>query len=105
MFAAVFTIAGTQLPYLPVWLDWVGLTPREIAIVVALPMAVRVIATPAIAFAADRSGDHRRMILVLAGGALAAAFMLGRCSGFWSILLLTLLFAIANTTITPLTET
>src|SRR5262245_60362267 len=42
MYAAVFTIAGAHLPYLPVWLDWVGLGPPEIATVVALPMAVRI---------------------------------------------------------------
>ena len=24
LFAGVFVVGGTQLPYLPVWLDWVG---------------------------------------------------------------------------------
>jgi MFS transporter, PPP family, 3-phenylpropionic acid transporter len=105
MYAAVFTIAGTYLPYLPVWLDWVGLSAREIAVIVALPMAVRIVATPAIAFAADRSGDHRRFLLLLASVALAAALALGWCASFWPILALSLLFAIANTTIMPLTET
>jgi PPP family 3-phenylpropionic acid transporter len=105
LFAAAFTIAGTHLPYLPVWLDWAGLTPREIAVIVALPMVVRVIATPAIAFAADRSGDHRRYLLALAVLALAAALALGQSGGFWPILALSLLFAIATSTIMPLTET
>ena len=105
LFAAVFTVAGTHLPYLPVWLDWVGLSAREIAVIVALPMLVRVIATPVIAFAADRAGDHRRYLLVLAGIALAAALALTQCASFWPILALSLLFAIATSTIMPLTET
>jgi MFS transporter, PPP family, 3-phenylpropionic acid transporter len=105
LFAAVFTIAGTQLPYLPVWLDWVGLSPREIAVIVALPMVVRVIATPAFAFAADRSGDHRRYLCALAWVALAAALLLGRCGSFWPILALSLVFAIATSTVMPLAET
>jgi PPP family 3-phenylpropionic acid transporter len=105
LFAAVCTIAGTHLPYLPVWLDCVGLSAREIAVIVALPMVVRVIATPAIAFAADRSGNHRRFLLLLALAALAAALALGRCSSFWPILALSLLFAIGHTTMMPLTET
>jgi PPP family 3-phenylpropionic acid transporter len=105
MFAAVFTIAGTQLPFLPVWLDAVGLSAREIAIIVALPMVVRVIATPAIAFAADRAGDHRGYLVVLAWIALGAALVLGQCAGFWPILLLCLLFAVAVSTVMPLTET
>jgi PPP family 3-phenylpropionic acid transporter len=105
LFAAVFTVAGTHLPYLPVWLDWAGLSAREIAVIVALPMLVRVIATPVIAFAADRAGDHRRYMLVLAGIALAAALALTQGGSFWPILALSLLFAIATFTIMPLTET
>ena len=35
LFAAIFVVAGTNLPFLPVWLDWAGLGPREIAIVTA----------------------------------------------------------------------
>jgi PPP family 3-phenylpropionic acid transporter len=105
LFAAVFTIAGSHLPYLPVWLNSVGLSPREIAVIVALPMVVRVLATPAIAFAADRSGDHRRFLLLLALVALAAALALTQGRGFWPILAFSLLFAIVTSTIMPLTET
>jgi PPP family 3-phenylpropionic acid transporter len=105
LFAAIFVVAGTQLPYLPVWLDWVGLGPGEIAVIAALPMLVRIVATPAIAFAADRSGDHRRFIVLLSWGALAAAVALAQCTGFWPILLLTLLGSIAIATVMPLTET
>lgn len=105
LFAAVFAIAGTHLPYLPVWLDWIGLGAREIAVITAAPMLARVAVTPAIAFAADRSGDHRRVLVVLAWGALAAALALAQCASFWPVLALTLLFAIATSTIMPLAET
>jgi PPP family 3-phenylpropionic acid transporter len=105
LFAAVFVIAGIQLPYLPVWLDWIGLGAREIAVIAAAPTLVRVAVTPAIAFAADRSGDHRRFVVVLAWGALAAALLLTQCASFWPILLLILLFAVATATVMPLTET
>jgi MFS transporter, PPP family, 3-phenylpropionic acid transporter len=105
LFAAVFVVGGTQLPYLPVWLAWVGLTPREIAVIAAAPMMVRVAVTPAIAFAADRSGDHRRFLMALAWTGLAAALVLAQCAGFWPILLLTLLFAVAASTNMALAET
>ena len=70
LFAAIFFVAGTNLPYLPVWLDWRGLSAREIAIITAAPLFVRVVVTPAIAFAADRAGDHRRFLIgAVLGGA------------------------------------
>jgi PPP family 3-phenylpropionic acid transporter len=105
LFAAVFAVAGTQLPYLPVWLDWIGLGAREIAIIAAAPTLVRVAVTPAIAFAADRSADHRRFLVALAWGALAAALSLTQCATFWPVLFLTLVFAVAASTVMPLAET
>jgi MFS transporter, PPP family, 3-phenylpropionic acid transporter len=105
LFAAVFVVGGTQLPYLPVWLDWVGLSPREIAVIAAAPMIVRVAVTPAIAFAADRSGDHRRFLIGLAWSGFAAAIVLAQCASFWPVLLLTLLFAVAASTNMALAET
>lgn len=105
LFAAFFVIAGTQLPYLPVWLDWVGLSAREIAVITAAPMLVRVIVTPAIAFAADRAGDHRRFLIALAWVGLATALALAQSASFWPILALSILFAVATTTVMPLTET
>jgi MFS transporter, PPP family, 3-phenylpropionic acid transporter len=105
LFAAIFVSAGTQLPYLPVWLDWVGLAPGEIAVIAAAPMIIRVAVTPAVAFAADRSGDHRRFLIGLAWSGLAAAVALAHCGSFWPILLLTLLFAVAASTSMALAET
>src|SRR5689334_24063853 len=82
LFAAFFTVAGFNLPYLPVWLDWKGLGTREIAAVTATPLFVRVLVTPAVAFAADRSGDHRRFLIGLSWCGLAALLALSQSSGF-----------------------
>ncbi len=105
LFAAIFVVAGANLPYLPVWLDWKGLGPREIAVITAIPLFIRVIVTPAIAFAADRAGDHRRFLIVLSWFGLAALVALSQSSTFWPILICTVAFALAWTTIMPLTET
>ena len=74
------------MPYLPVWLDWAGLGPREIAIVTAAPLFVRVAATPVIAFAADRAGDHRRFLIGLPGPRWRHCSLLAQARGFWAIL-------------------
>src|SRR3977135_2967283 len=105
LFAAIFVVAGTNLPYLPVWLDWAGLGPREIAIITATPLFVRLVVTPMIAFAADRAGDHRRFLIGLSWAGLAALVVLAQTRGFAAIFLCMVAFALAWTTVMPLTET
>jgi len=105
LFAALSVIIGTSLPYLPVWLDWAGLSPSEIAVVTAMPRIVRVGVTSIIAFAADRAGDHRKFLIGLSWAGLAGLVALGLSRGFWPILAWTTVFSLAWTTILPLTET
>jgi PPP family 3-phenylpropionic acid transporter len=105
LFGAIFVVAGANLPFFPVWLDWRGLGAREIAIITAVPLIVRVVVTPAVAFAADRAGDHRRFLIGLSWAGLAALLALSSQTGFWPILACTLAFALAWTTVMPLTET
>ena len=104
-YAAVFLVAGTKLPFLPIWLEWRGLTLAQISIVTAAPLFARIVVTPAIALAADRWGEHRKMLIVLAWAALAVLVLLTQAHGFPAILGLTLLIAVAWTTIMPLAET
>lgn len=105
LFAALSVIIGTNLPYLPVWLDWAGLSPSEIAVITATPLIVRVGVTPVIAFAADRAGDHRKFLIGLSWAGLAGLIALAQSRGFWPILTWTVVFSLAWTTILPLTET
>jgi PPP family 3-phenylpropionic acid transporter len=104
-FAALFLVAGVKLPYLPVWLDWRGLTGPEIAAITAAPLFLRIVAGPLIALAADWSGDRRRAAVILAWASLAALGLLAAADGFWPILGATLVMALATTGIMPLAET
>ena len=103
-FAALFLVYGVHLPYLPVWLDWRGLTPFEIGIVTALPFFLRLLVTPAVAIHADQTGSHAATIRIMAWAGVAAAALLAVMPGFWSILAVATLFAMAATSIMPLTE-
>ncbi|HZA02776.1 MAG TPA: MFS transporter, partial [Hyphomicrobiaceae bacterium] len=105
LFAALFLITGVQLPYLPVWLDWRGLTPAEIGIVTSAPLFLGLAVTPTIAFVADRIGDHRKAIVALAWCALAAVLGLGQMKGFWSVLALVTTLLLSVQTMMPLTGT
>jgi MFS transporter, PPP family, 3-phenylpropionic acid transporter len=104
LFAALSVIIGTQLPYLPVWLDWAGLGASEIAVITGMPLIVRVAVTPTIAFAADRVGDHRKFLIGLAWVGLAGFVAMAQSRSFWPILAWTIVSSLAWTTILPLAE-
>jgi PPP family 3-phenylpropionic acid transporter len=104
-YGALFLIYGVHLPYLPVWLDKRGLTAEEIAAITAAPFFLRVFITPTVAMLADRTERHRKLINGLAWLTLVLALLLSRMQSFWPIFLLAVPFAIALSTIMPLTET
>ena len=103
-FSALFVVAGTKLPYLPVWLDWRGLDKSEIAIVTAAPLFLRLAGGPLIAMAADWWGDRRQATILLAALALCGSVALVLAQGFWSILVVTLFGALAAMGLMPLAE-
>ena len=102
---AIFLIVGLQTPFLPLWLDSRGLGVTEISIAGALPLFIRIVATPMVAYLDGRSGDHRRMVVVLAWSGLACTVLLSQSTHVWPIILLTTLMMLTTSTIMPLTET
>jgi PPP family 3-phenylpropionic acid transporter len=55
-YAATFLVTGIQLPFWPIWLASRGLTAREIGVLLAAAIWVKVISTPAIGALADKTG-------------------------------------------------
>ncbi|MGE0700241.1 MAG: MFS transporter [Hyphomicrobiaceae bacterium] len=104
-FTALFLVAGTKLPFLPVWLDWRGLDKAEIAAVTAAPLFLRIVAGPLVAMAADWWGDRRQAGVLLAALAVAGAVLLGLAHGFWTILAVALVGALASMGLMPIAET
>jgi PPP family 3-phenylpropionic acid transporter len=105
LYGALFLVVGCYLPYMPVWLNWRGLDADAIAVLLATPLFARVLATPLISFAADRAGDRRGILNLLAWGSLLSFLLLWVADGFWQMFGATILLAVAWTTIMPLIET
>lgn len=103
-YGVVFLLIGGFLPYFAVWLDGRGLSASEIGIVLATPLMVRVMITPVISFRADRTGDRRGMLIILAWGTLGASLVFTQTHGFWTILSASIVFAVFWTSIMPLAE-
>ena len=104
-FGAVFLIYGVHITYFPVWLHWRGLGPEAIGVITALPIFARTLLTPWIAAAADTHNAHRAMIIALSMVCAVLAVVVGAFSSFWPLLLIGVPFAVALSTILPLTET
>lgn len=105
LYAAIFAVAGFTLPFFPVWLKAKGLDAREIGLVLAVPMLVRVLAIPVATRAADRRDALREAIVVASGLSVAGYFGLALSEGALAILIAYALASIANTPLMPLTET
>jgi PPP family 3-phenylpropionic acid transporter len=104
-YGALFLIYGTHVPFMPVWLDWCGLGAGKISAIMALPLFLRVLVTPAVAVAADRRNAHRTYLIALAWLALASVLALTPARSFWPVLLFAVPLMICFSSLMPLIET
>ena len=103
-FAAIFLSVGVHLPYFPVYLAAVGLTPDEIGIVLAVPMAARVVTLAVMGQLADRLGSLPRAILAYAVASLAIFGLVAVSSGVVALLVVSLAFTAVWTTQLPIAD-
>ena len=54
VYGSLLFMVGVMLPFLPVWLAARGFSIAEVAFALAMQSVVRVVATPVIAYMADR---------------------------------------------------
>lgn len=102
--AVLFLGSGMQLPFLPLWLKDKGFSDAEVAMVVGLMMAARILGIPLGTFIADLTQRRRAVIIACAFGSAAAYLLLGAVPGFWPVLAAGLLAAALLAPIVPLTE-
>ncbi|MDB5371398.1 MAG: transporter, family, 3-phenylpropionic acid transporter [Belnapia sp.] len=114
LFAAQFAAVGVLMPFLPVVLAGHGLTPGEIAAVLATGSAVRLLAAPAVGRGADGLGakgwGDARAILLLAA-ALATLTITGFAwapslagSSYAALLVVAVLHAMVSAPVVPLSD-
>ena len=66
-YATYFFVFGIYMPYWPLWLNDIGLTPIEIGWVLAGAFWIKVIVQPAVAHFSDTTGRTRILTAVLIG--------------------------------------
>ena len=104
LYGAFFLYAGLSLPFMPVWLAAKGLEAGEIGIVLAAPLAVRVVVVPLATRVADRFSRLRRALVAASAASVAGLTLVGLNSGFLAILLSFALAAAALAPVLPLAD-
>ena len=104
LYGALFFTIGIYLPFFPVWLSARGLDTDEIALVLALQIAVRIISGPIFSFLADKMGRRRTLLIWLALVPLAGSLALVVIQSIWLIGLVAVAAAFFWTPIMPMTE-
>jgi PPP family 3-phenylpropionic acid transporter len=97
-YGAFFVYLGLSMPFVPAWLAAKGLDAREIGIVLAAPMVVRVVAVPLATRLADRFGMLQRALIIAAVASVVGFVLVGAASGFAAILVT---YALAAAVLAP----
>jgi PPP family 3-phenylpropionic acid transporter len=84
-YAAFFAFTGIQMPYLPAWLGAKDLDARQIGIVLAVPMLLRVVAVPFATRLIDRCFAAKAALTLAAALSAAGYAVMGTTSGFLAI--------------------
>ena len=85
-YAALFFALGVFLPFWPVFLQHKGLDGAAIGTILGLGTWAKAAGNPLLGRLADRSARPRRVVVGLAGVALAGTFAFPYLSGFWPLL-------------------
>ena len=102
--ASMFFCNGIYQPFFPIWLDSKQLGPSEISIILAIPLAARILMAPAIVALADRL-PSLRAASALYGFLTAGLFVVPVfLPDFWTILLFTGAALIFWSALGPFTE-
>lgn len=104
IFAFLFIPQGVHLPFFPVWLESKGYDAAQIALILSLPMFLRVVTTPFVTAFADRARDRANILIVLVAVALALASGYLLFDGYAAVLAISILLAVAWTPHSPLTD-
>jgi MFS transporter, PPP family, 3-phenylpropionic acid transporter len=103
-YGAVFAVVGVQLPFWPVWLEAQGLSAGEIGLVIAASFWPRVVTSLLIPHHADRLGERRRPMVLLAAITLFGVALFAFADKFWMFMGLSLVTGATFAAILPLGE-
>ena len=103
-YAAYFLAFGIYMPYWPLWLDSIGLTPLEIGWVLAGTFWIKVAAQPSAARFADKKGKSRALTTILMALSSLGFCYLTELNTFWMVLMVAVGTAACYQPVLPVME-
>lgn len=103
-FGTLFLATGVHVPYFPVWLENKGFGPNDIAIILSLPMFLRVFTTPIITTLADRASDRATVLTLLVGASTFLSLGYFLPPTYAIVMLVSLLLQVAWTPHSPMAD-
>ncbi len=103
-YAAAFGFVGVSLPFWPVWLADKGLDAAQIGLLITAGTWVRIAVPALVAHVADRRGERKQVMVLLAVAAFAVHLLFLAAEGFAALLAISILAAVAFTPIIPMGE-
>jgi PPP family 3-phenylpropionic acid transporter len=101
VYAATFVTFGIHAPFFPVFLAGRGLGEAEIAIVLAIPMLMRVFTAPLLGFISDQVEERRTVVAAYAFAAALAFSFFGLATTFWAMVIVMILTALPWNGVSP----
>jgi len=103
-FGTLFLATGVHVPYFPIWLEGKGFTPNDIAIILSMPMFLRVFTTPIITTLADRASDRAAVLTLITAAATLISLGYFLPPTYAVVLLVSLLLQVVWTPHSPLAD-
>jgi PPP family 3-phenylpropionic acid transporter len=104
IFAALFVPIAIHLPYFPLWLEVNGFDAQQIAVILSVPMFLRVVTTPFITAWADTASDRANVLILLVVASLIFSLGYFLEPTYLIVMVVSVLLAIAVTPHSPLTD-
>jgi len=103
-YGSYFAFLGLYLPYFPLWLQSRGVNDFQIGVILAVPMAVRVLSSGLVISAADTRYDRAAFTMTLYWFSAVAFWAYAGIGGFFSLLILTIVMNVFWNPVLPLLD-
>jgi MFS transporter, PPP family, 3-phenylpropionic acid transporter len=104
LYTALYSAFGAVSPFLPAYFESRGLTGQQIAVVIGVGAALRLVSGPLVGRLADRQRTWRSALSICAGGAGAVAIAYVSVHAFGAFLLLNLAQSVLLAPLTPIAD-